>query len=517
MWGVCTWGTQLYGSSCDAVVDEGFKIFIDGKDVTGSCATDTFNYRAGLNRRTVASIQINDRTNSFRPPDGASVLVTKDGLRLFAGTIEDYGEVMIQSNPNARITTIQAVDNNQLLDKRQIVRNFEVPGQTVGDLVRIIIDEFLFEEGIVAGTIEDGPEVVKVIFNYIAASSALDQLAELAAMNWFVDEFKTLNFLSRSTVSASLEVTDADEAFRALSRSARRDDYANVVYLRGGISTSDLQEENFVGDGKRQTFNVGLQINQEPSLELNSVVQTVGIKGVDDDSAFQWYFQIGSTEITQRLTDTPLILADTLEVDYIGQFPLIVIGQLPSEIDARALVEGNSGKYEIVEENEDINDRVLALDTVSAILARFGEIAKTVTFQKDNERVIPGNVVTISLTEEDIQGDFLITDVVYEEKDSQNRSIYTITVTSGQMVGSWVEWFRRLEKQGKRFNINENEILEVLRTEIETVTSTDAIDFITALDDGTNDPYTGLQVDGDADEIEFAHFISQINIGKNQP
>ncbi len=518
MWGVCTWGTQLYGSTCAEVTDlSGLRINIGGKDVTGLCAPETYTRRGGLNRRTIASITLRDRQNSFRPQDGDSVIVTKDGLRNFAGTIEDFDETMIDGNPLTRVTNISAVDYNQILDKRVIVRNFETPGQTAGDIVRIIITEFLAEEGIVAGTIEDGVEVEKAIFNYDSASSSLDQLAQLGAMNWFVDNFKNLNFTGRSSLPAAITLTDGDQAFRNFRNSIKRNDYSNFIYLRGGTSISDPQNENFAGDSKRQTFNVGLPIDATPAIELNSVPQSVGIKGVSDETAFQWFFQRESTEITQRLTDAPLIVSDTLAVVYNGQFPLIIAGQLPSEIDERALVEGNSGKYEFVEENEDIDDRTLATDTVAALLARFGTIVNSVSFQKDDISVTPGQIITVNISEEAVDGDFLVTDVFFEEKDYQNRSIYTIKATSGQMVGSWVQWFRRLKRLGNRFQINENEVLEVLRTEIETVTASDVIDFVTSLDDGTNDPYTGLQVDGDADEIEFAHFIDQINIGKDQP
>jgi len=519
MYGVCIYGTQLWASSCESVfaANNDLQIIINGQNKTNLCVPETFSFRSGLNRRATGTIKLVDRTNSYRPPDGASIIILKNTVRIFAGTIEKYTETMIDGNPLTRVLDIKIVDHNQILDKRVIVRNFQIPGQRVGDIVRAIIDEFLFEEGITAGTIEDGVEVDTIIFNYRSASRVMDQLAQLTGMSWFIDSFKNLNFVERTSLPATITLTDADQKFRKFKRSKSRDDYSNFIYLRGGTSKSDLQNESFVGDGARQTFTIGIPFDQIPTVEVNGVPQSVGTRGVDDETAFQWFFQTDKTELTQRETDSPLVLTDTLDVAYIGRFPLIVVGQLNTEIAERAALEGNSGKYEHVEDNEDIDDRTLATDTVAALLRRFGEIPEKIKFQKDNINVRVGQIVTINVSEEEVAGDFLVTDVVYQEKDQQGRSIHTVTVTSGELVGSWVEWFRRLKEQGTKFAIGENELLEILRSQIETVTTTDTVDFITSLDDGTNDPYTGLQTDSETDDIEFAHFVDQINVGKDQP
>ena len=52
---------------------------------------------------------------------------------------------------------------------------------------------------------------------------------------------------------------------------------------------------------------------------------------------------------------------------------------------------------------------------------------------------------------------------------------YTVTALSGEALGGWHEFFRKLVKGGRKFVIRDNEVLLLLRATSEAVALTDAM------------------------------------------
>ena len=67
---------------------------------------------------------------------------------------------------------------------------------TAGDVITDIVTRFFVYGGITEGidttAVEDGPEIEKLVFNYVPASQAFDEIAELAGMS-YIDYEKALH------------------------------------------------------------------------------------------------------------------------------------------------------------------------------------------------------------------------------------------------------------------------------------------------------------------------------------
>jgi len=71
------------------------------------------------------------------------------------------------------------------------------PTLYAGDVIKDIVSRFFVfggvTEGIDTSNVEDGPEIEKFVFNYVPASQAFDDIADLTGYVWYIDyEEKTL-------------------------------------------------------------------------------------------------------------------------------------------------------------------------------------------------------------------------------------------------------------------------------------------------------------------------------------
>src|SRR5690606_91935 len=117
---------------------------------------------------------------------------------------------------------------------------------------------------------------------------------------------------------------------------------------RGSKDLTDVLTEYKTGDGQNKTFTVGFPIAKVPTITLNDVPQTVGIKGLE--SGKDWYWNKGDPVITQDNDATPLEPTDTLKIEYQGEYDIIIFVNDLADIAQRADIEETSGIVEHVED-----------------------------------------------------------------------------------------------------------------------------------------------------------------------
>ena len=114
--------------------------------------------------------------------------------------------------------TYRCVDFSQIASKRLVSRSFTE--RTAGYIVRSFIIEQdgnpaypLDDEGITAGTIQDGQTIESIAFNWVSAESCLDELAELTGYHWWIDYDKNLHFCARDATTSAFNITDASRPY----------------------------------------------------------------------------------------------------------------------------------------------------------------------------------------------------------------------------------------------------------------------------------------------------------------
>lgn len=452
------WGNQL--------VDDQMKlqVMIGNIDWTGMLVPGTLRIPDRINERSEATFSLKRLGSAtFRPNQGDAVKITLNGTTLFRGFVWDPEEERLveDATRNELLFTVRCVDNHLLADRRLAARTYD--NQTAGAIVSDLIPQYLAGDGVTAGTIQAGPTITRAVFNYVPVSQALDELAELAGYVWYIDFDKKLYFLDRSTVTAPWPVTNSTK-IRGVKIRRHREEYRNRQYIRAGQDLTDSRTESFVGDGTRRTFTTAFPVAKVPTgVTVNAVSKTIGIRGVDSGKDFYW--QKGSNEITQDDGATALTSSQTLAVTYQGLFPIVVSAEDPAEILARKTAESTAGIYEAVDENANIDDSDAALEIASAKLARYAKLSLVVTFNTDTSGLEAGQLVTVTLPTFNLDGQFLIEEVTFEDFGAGHldRFRYHVKAIDGSAVGGWVQFFKRLASQGKSFVIRDNEVLVKLK------------------------------------------------------
>ena len=445
-----------------------------GWDWAVATGSMTIDYRIG--ERSVAALAAWDIGQGLGTQLAAlegfpAKIIGPDNLTAFDGWIRK--PKALQTNPFSSevLWDFSLIDNHYLADKRLIIDGWI--GQTAGFIVQSIIDQVLVEEQVVAGTIEAGPILTEVVFNYITCARALDRLAEMAGKTWWIDGDKKLHFIAPS--GAPVLTVDNDDMIDAPDVSFESPDYRNVQYVRGVKGYTDAQTEDFEGDGTLQSFVTSYPIGKVPTVTLNAGGQTVGIRGLDTGK--DWYWSKGSNVLSQETTDTPIVSTDALQIVYEGLFELVAKATDEAEVIRFGGLEGGPGLTGLVEsviQVTDIFGRGAAFDEAAGLLTTYAQEGSSITFSTERSDYKVGDFVTVNLVWNGplISGEIYLVSAVTARDKTATEWVYDVTIIQGADAGSWQ---RRLA-QGMvdaevlviRENISEEEVLTILDQTSET-------------------------------------------------
>jgi len=447
-------------------------ITIGGASVTDILEKNSLNLSDDANARNVLRFQLIDPTATRHYAPGAEVIVLDGATRLFAGTIEEPNETLLQGR-QILIANITAVDFNQLPDRFLVAETYD--NKTIAQIATDLVTVYLAADSVTLGTIETGPTITRKVFNYVLLSDALNWLTEQTGYPWSISYTKVFTLQNPESVIAPF-VADGTTCLSMRTNRARGP-YRNKQYIRAGRDLTDSRVESFKGDGTRRTFNVSFPVGTVPTVTVDDVPKTVGIRGIDTGN--DWYWNKDTNEISQDDSGAILTTSNTLAVTYRGLFPILVQAQLDAEIADRVVVEGGSGVYEAIEDHTDIDDEDLAMDTALARLARDGSIHKTVEIVTDSSGLAAGQLLTVNEAKLQLSGQFLVQSV--QANDIQGAWLRSsATCISGDAVGGWINFYQKLLAAKRETVVRDNEVLLHLRLLTETIAFTDVVLISTA-------------------------------------
>lgn len=461
--------------------DSDVRVFVDGVDRTVYVDGDqALRWEDQLNGRGTLSVTFQDAVGGWRPEDGQEIVVTANGVRRFGGMLVEPTESLTPGGSEI-VFECAAVEFSAIADRHLVARVYT--NQSLQAIVLDIAANELADEGVSTAGVEVGPMVKKAVFNWISVTQAFNELAELAGMVWRIDQNKVLQFRDRASIAAPVALTDVTVRNGTVRVRPDRQNYRNHQVLRAGAGLTDARTERFAGDSERQTFNTAFKVGTVPTIKVNTVTKTVGIRQVDTGK--DWYWNKGATEISQDPAGTVLTPTDDLEVTYQGLFPIVISAAVGSEIVARKAVEGGSGRYMRVEERANLETIDAAIAAVQAILDRNGTIGRVITCETRTPGYAPGQLVPAAFAAHGIDDDYLIEAITAEVPPGLNEIRYTIRAISGDPYGGWQEYFRRILKIGRQFVINENEVLVGLNQLADSATASDSLSATAAAPDRT--------------------------------
>jgi len=500
---------------------------VDGVDRSNLAQRKSLGISHKVNQRSTASFEFKDPSGTYRPDVGDPVTISDGATLVFGGTVDEYEEQKLPgTSPWAVRHVIPLVDYHQLADRRSVHTLGPYESVTAGSIVTDIVT-LLAGEGVTAGTIQAGPTLTKVVPDYRPATWLLDEICKLTGMQWRINADKTLDLFERATFIGTAITTTSP--IRDVFVRRHREGYRNRQFIRAGKGITAVQTDELpapLPDGQSQTFTLRFQVAKAPTVTLNAGAQTVGIRGLDTGK--DWYWAKGEGTITQDTGATPLADTDVLRVTYQGLYDIVVQSDDEAAQAERAAAEGGTGIYEDTESRPDIESDQAASDAAQGDLRRYARISEEVSFATDDLAYEPGQIVSITLPEHGIAGDYLVSEVNISDRGRGDQGLtYQVKALSGEAVGGWTMFFRALIQQSKTFSIREGEVLvrnlilsdtvtmsEGVTVNVVGVTETYDADLLTVNITGLSDPedaaYTTYNAVGVTDPLDGA--VGTINL-----
>lgn len=447
---------------------------IGGTDRTNKFRRNTMRWTSELNSRDTLAFQLVSEDGTYRPSIGQTVTLTDGATTYFGGTIDSIDEQAFDESSSGLVYDVTCVDYSQIADRRLVVKLYE--NTAAGTIAINMVTNYLTGEGVTTTNVITGPTVVKALFNYVPVSQALGELCQVTGYSWYIDYNKDLHFFPRSQNVAPFSLTNTSVNFFGMRIRRHREQYRNKQYVRGGNDITSSRVENFKGDGQNRSFTLQYPVGLAPTVTVNAVSKTIGVRnaagGGQPDTGKDFYYQKYDRTITQDPAGTVLTSSDTLAVTYQGFFP--VIAEVPSEQEVadRKTIEGGSGIYENLEIDQAIEDDDTMLEKGYALLRKYGTIPVVINFQTDTAGLLAGQLITINLTAHSLNSTYLIRRVEAEDLDG-TKMRWSVEALSGESLGGWVDFFQKLAEQGRKFVINENEVLLLMRSQFDNLICSD--------------------------------------------
>lgn len=483
-----TWA-ELGAYTWAELIERGISIEIAGV-VIGQPLLDTLSIDTRIEERSTASFQILDNGAGYAFEYGQEVIIYDYDENIVFGGIISEAKKKSPAAPSWgwMVHHIDCVDYHALADRRTFLGAYE---ETTGAEIIYDVLEVLAEEGITEGEIQPGAELENISFNRVMCTEVLEKVSELCGYTWFISEEKKLYFVARGTYAAAWNITDGtDIRHGSLEVVSGNPEYRNVQYVQGGQALTSAQTESFVGDGTVRSFPLGYPPAKEPTITLNGLPQTVGIKGVDT-SGYDWYWSKGDMVIAQETTGTVLESSDVLSVSYIGTYKLIAKASQQAEISRQALAQGfGSGKIENVAKDAAVQSQDSAVAMARAKLLHYARIGTKIYYETLTHGLACGVLQTITYTAAGltaIQG--LITSISIGTEDGV--LIYQVEACDGPVEDSWEKIFCRLADETKRQSaesLGEADVVQGLEEFSKVWTSSDHPNPFLAVYPGTATP-----------------------------
>lgn len=399
-----------------------------------------------LGQRDTFTCRIVSVDGSYVPEVGAAVVVSDDIAARFGGSIRDVKVDQFAGAGGALMTTIQCASWEQIFDRRLVGAITFPEGTTAGDIFTALLD-FVSAEGITGSVVAAGPAIASCSFDWCTVREALDTLCQLASdetdtFMWDCTPDKVVRFYKQSSFAAPIDVTDAStDVMRPIAISRSFDGYANKIFIRLPRYITEERTNSYSPSGSETSFAFEIPLAKQPTVYVDGVEQTVGIK--DKDTGKQFYWQDNSADVTP---DAGLSLGGTSLVIIAQGYQSTVIdaGQDNDEVTARSIAEDNSGWYMILLESSTGNTAADALAIAQAWFAKFGKVPYAVEYITDTNGIKAGMHQAINLTGfgAEIDATFIVESVTL----GCNTGTYywKVRAVSGALANGWLQKLRKI-------------------------------------------------------------------------
>lgn len=389
---------------------------------------DSLDIVRSVNSRARLTCEVLSGDGSYRPPDGAEIIYTQDGTRLFGGHVSEPTEAGLAGEGLQPIVTrIQAIDFNALIDRR--VLNLSIPAGTLKQALQAL-DDYLAPYGVTLDPAQvDGPSLPALSFPFQGLKDALDQLSTLTGYVYEVDEFKLFRMFLPSSTPAPFNVVDGDgHAIGDITVEPSRAEYFNRVLVLAGSGIRDVTD-TFTGDGTTKTWTLRYSLIARPaSLTVGGVTKPLGVYGVDVN--MEWTYDAPSNALSHHASYPAPGVGVSIVITYTAQFPVLATADDFPE-------QAAEGPSERIYEAADVFDVAVAQAIADAYLARDVARPRRVKYMTLTPGLRPGQTQTITIAWRNLNATFLIEEVKIAQRGFDSLAYYVTAVEGTSPAVSW--------------------------------------------------------------------------------
>lgn len=397
----------------------------------------------------------------YKPALNDEIEILEGSTSIFGGQIVTMDETI---DGFVEYITCEAKDFAFDMDKMLVVQVYE--DMTVNDIIADIKAQYL--DVTYDLTNVDCTLVIKYIsFNYEYPSKCLQQLAQITNFDWYVDSTKHIYFFLKESVIAPFGLTDTNGKYIFNSLITMQDikNLRNSIIVRGGTYAGNPITEEFVADGDQITFFQAYKYTNLV-LEVDGIVQTVGIDFIDDATLFDALYNFNEKAIKFPVASKPTI-GQLVTVTGNPQIPVIIKVQ-----NSASIAQYGEFQFKIIDSS--IGSKAAARDRARAELTAWAQAIDEGSFRTNEAGLEVGQKINIQSTKRSINTDYIISRIS-TKLDSYDRMMHSVTLVTSQTYGM-IEFLQKLLiDKDKQIVISSNEVLESVILLIDDVEVTDSI------------------------------------------
>lgn len=397
-----------------------------------------------------------------KPSEGNEVILTNaSGIKLFAGYLVSVQERLTTTVSGNAEYYCEGVDYTQLLMHKRVAMNFT--DTVCSGIIGVLLDRYV-DPSVTKVNVLAGPTIESMSFNYINVADCLRKLRDATNYDWYLDYDKDLHFFSSGENIAPESLSESSRNFEDLDFAPDISQLRNVIYIKGGLYTSDPYTQNIITNGANREWGlIGPPGSWGSLIEITAsgiFTRTVGADPLVPDNNYEYMFNYNE-KILKASSWFPTSSGTQLTAIYSPDVPLLSKVKSQVSIDAMIALQGGDGIYEYVIDDNKITSKAEAKRRAKAELTDYADPIITGEFITDT-RLSPGiwkagQLVTISLPSRGISGNYLIQQVDWYLQDMDN---FKIKVKFGGRLIGMMQFLESLIK--KESDVVSEEVIDVV-------------------------------------------------------
>ncbi|MEP2085074.1 MAG: hypothetical protein ABJI44_00135 [Marinomonas sp.] len=443
-------------------------VTIDGTNRTSSVVFPSLRKTDNLNQQ-VDNLDFRIRkygSLTFVPELGDTVVVTRGATTIFGGVIVRVRE----SLKSAKILeyTVTCNDYSQFLKRELVTERYE--NKTVSYIISDLISNYTtdsFTTTNVAGALT----IESISFNRLNVADCLQKLADAISYVWYVDYAKDVHFFPKNTETGeALTDTSGNYIYDTLEIMEDLTQVRNVVLVQGGERVSDsARTELHSGDGTRTQFALANKFDSKPTIEVDSVAQTVGVEFLDDDASFDVMWNFNEKYIRFTSGNTPASGTNNIDVSGTYLYPIVV--SVPNNPSIAEF-----GRYEFAITDKSIRSQDEAIRRAIAELQSYQSQLYEGQFRTYNNSFRSGQVITITSTQRQKSISVLIQSVAATMRDPEGTQLeYVVRFATLKSIGI-IDYLQN-QLRSKEVIVDDQEtLLNFIADDTDTIATSDTLD-----------------------------------------